>query len=72
VLQRCPRVVINPALKPDLRTGEEPCPWWDPARSLDEEAWLRVGPGALQVSEGIHFRGKGRWGLTPVCLVFST
>ena len=50
VLQRCPRVVINPALKPNVRTGAEPLSWWDPAKPLDEEAWGRVGPGALQVS----------------------
>jgi hypothetical protein len=49
VLERCPRVVVLPLLERQLvARGQVEVPgWWRAGQPLDEEAWLRVGPGAL-------------------------
>jgi hypothetical protein len=36
VQQRCPRVLINPPMRPDKLTGEMPPREWDPQQALDE------------------------------------
>lgn len=49
VQQRCPRVVINPAMKPDAVTGLLPPREVDPSVALDEPLMELVGEQALQV-----------------------
>jgi hypothetical protein len=36
VQQRCPRVLVNPPMRPDKLTGEMPPREWDPQQALDE------------------------------------
>jgi hypothetical protein len=45
VQQRCPRVLINPPLKPDKLTGELPPREWYPESSLDEPFMQVSGKG---------------------------
>jgi hypothetical protein len=58
VLERCPRVVVVPLMERQLEARGVDVPgWWQAGRALDEDAWLRVGPGALlpAVSAGQGF-----------------
>jgi len=49
VQQRCPRVLINPALEPDKFTGELPPREWHP-EALDEPFMALVTPAALETA----------------------
>lgn len=48
VQQRCPRVLINPELKPHKLTGELPPRAWDAAVPLDEPCMQMVTAAALE------------------------